>query len=57
MLDRLQILHGLGFVHMDIKPDNILLPMDYESSSNNFHIKLIDFGMSWSYIDNDTGLH
>ena len=46
MLDRLQILHGLGFVHMDIKPDNILLPMDYESSSNNFHIKLIDFGMS-----------
>jgi serine/threonine protein kinase len=46
-------LHSLGFVHGDLKPQNILLSKDLGNDQN---IYLIDFGISQSYL-NDDGSH
>lgn len=52
ILIRLQILalskfHGLGYVHLDIKPDNILV-------SPAGHLALADFGLSEKVVDGKT---
>jgi serine/threonine protein kinase len=44
----IQSVHELGFVHRDIKPDNILL-------TPRGHIKLADFGLSTQFEKRDTG--
>lgn len=46
----LHYVHQLGYVHSDVKPDNILI-------NNDGHIKLTDFGIASSYnkADNDYG--
>ncbi len=41
--------HTLGFVHRDLKPDNILI-------ANNGHIKLSDFGLAKSFITKNDSL-
>lgn len=51
MLDSIQILHDLGYLHRDIKPDNFLMDI-YDSSK----IYLIDYGLIKKYID-DQGNH
>ncbi len=44
---RLEKLHGEGFVHCDLKPDNILI-----GTENKRHtVYLIDFGLAHSYLD------
>ncbi|XP_055380525.1 serine/threonine-protein kinase S6KL [Condylostylus longicornis] len=44
----LDFLHNAGIIYRDLKPENILL-------SENYHIKLIDFGLSkWLKIGNRT---
>jgi serine/threonine protein kinase len=46
------VLHDLGFVHCDIKPDNILVSTDPKDTT----ILLVDFGLSHKFTDDD-GVH
>ena len=46
LIEQIEILHSYGIIHKDIKPDNFVL------NFNNNSIKLIDFGLSDSYIEN-----
>lgn len=47
MISRLEFLHKKGFIHCDIKPENMLLGRGYNSNV----IYLIDFGLSKRFID------
>ena len=53
----LKILHSLGYVHGDIKPQNILFDSNWSESKTenvcdlNHKFVLIDFGVSRKYID------
>eukprot|EP00347_Sterkiella_histriomuscorum_P003421 403364357 len=47
MLMRLESLHKLGYVHCDLKPDNILIGTDPAVDHN---IYLIDFGLAHYYL-------
>jgi len=48
------VLHENGFVHCDLKPDNIMFGSDeYDYAV----LYLIDFGLSHSYIDDFTKKH
>lgn len=42
VLDRLEVLHGLGYLHRDIKPDNLAVGIREHSKT----IYLIDFGLA-----------
>jgi serine/threonine protein kinase len=46
LIDRLEVLHKLGFVHLDLKPDNICVQLASKSFKKEFYICLIDFGIS-----------
>lgn len=60
----MQSLHSLGYLHNDIKPENILIgiaPESIKASSASstqdiIFLHLIDFGISSSYL-NTEGLH
>lgn len=45
----------MGFIHRDIKPANILVKHD--PGSDNFTIKIIDFGMVWRYKKHDGSIY
>ena len=47
ILQQLNNLHKSGYIHQDIKPDNFV----FDKNNNKF--KLIDFGLSKSYLDED----
>ena len=40
----------MGFIHADIKPDNILLGSNNANENESNKIYLIDYGLSCSYI-------
>lgn len=46
LLDTLQYIHGQGFAHRDLKPDNILL-----DSANK--LRIADFGVAKEFIESD----
>ena len=46
----LQYLHHLGIVHRDLKPENIML----SNQSDNFTVKIMDFGLSKVISRNET---
>ncbi|KAH9837529.1 kinase-like domain-containing protein [Rhodofomes roseus] len=53
VLDRLQTLHACGYVHRDLKPQNLLIG----SLDHKHLVHLIDFGMAQRFADLITGKH
>jgi casein kinase 1 len=53
LLERLEHMHKLQVIHRDLKPDNIMMGLG--DASNTVH--LIDFGLTRSIIDSETGKH
>ena len=47
LLDALDYIHTRGYMHLDIKPSNILI-------DENFNIKLSDFGSGWMFREDDS---
>ena len=51
LVDRLQNLHDRGYLHCDIKPDNVMIG-DFKHDRKEMEIiYLIDFGLAMSYLD------
>ena len=53
MIDRLEVLHSIGYMHRDIKPENFLMGL----KSDNSTLYMIDFGLAKSYMNRKTGKH
>lgn len=53
IIDRIEAIHAKGFIHRDLKPDNIMLGKDDLSKQ----IYIIDFGLAKRYKDPKTGIH
>jgi len=49
LVDRIESLHSRGFLHRDIKPDNMVIGMNEKSNT----VYLIDLGLSKRYMIDD----
>ena len=50
ILRALQCLHGQNIVHMDLKPENVLVKGKFSANELKFDVKLCDFGLA-SFVD------
>lgn len=53
LLDRLEMIHGFGIGHFDIKPCNLLMGLG--NSSRTVH--LVDFGSAHRFLNKESGSH
>ena len=53
MVDLLRRFHDAGYIHCDIKPDNILLGDHMRDPKFLNKLYLIDFGISATYLDKE----
>lgn len=56
LIDSLEALHRAGVLHLDLKPDNILLGERNMFSEKSSDLVIVDFGISKRYL-NDFGAH
>lgn len=49
MIERLEFIHGKGYLHRDIKPDNFVIGKGKKSNK----VYIIDFGLSKRYLNKD----
>ena len=56
LVDLLEVFHDQGYIHCDIKPDNIMIGDFTKDSKLVNRLYLIDFGISQKYL-NDDGTH
>lgn len=56
MINRIEHVHKMGYIHRDIKPNNFLLGKFNRDCSDNL-VYIIDFGLSKDYICPETGKH
>ncbi|CDW73327.1 cg2577-pa [Stylonychia lemnae] len=50
-LDQIELVHKVGYVHKDIKPENILFNQTNYQRINYSQVTLIDYGISKEYLD------
>ena len=53
LIDRLKLIHKKGILHLDLKPQNILIGSDDLKSEESSKVYLIDFGVSVRYLGDD----
>lgn len=46
LMERLRDMHSLGFLHLDLKPDNILLNSNTFTRKETSQLVLADYGLS-----------
>ncbi|CDW90789.1 cg2577-pa [Stylonychia lemnae] len=51
LVKQIEQLHAVGYIHRDIKLDNILLKKNTETALSEFQISLVDFGACRKYLD------
>jgi casein kinase 1 len=51
LVDLLQKLHDVGYIHCDLKPDNIMIGDFTKDEKLMNKLYLIDFGISQSYLE------
>ena len=53
IIGALESLHELGYVHLDLKPENIMTEIGVDCEEMEFKVFLIDFGISKSFREED----
>jgi len=61
LIDRIEKLHRVGFIHGDLKPENICIGKVYDRHTGKYEkndiVHLIDFELCTPFIDPETSLH